>query len=460
MRGPKLKRTNARTKSSVMGICVVLAFAVWAPQGSLAQYTISTVAGGGPNNVAAAQASLGYPASVALDSNGNLYIASSYYESQILEVSTRGMVTVVAGNGTSGYSGDGGPATSAALAQPGGVFADGSGNIFIADTGNCVIREVSGGNISTVAGSPQQCGYGGDGSSPTGAQLAEPTAVFVDGQGNLYIADADNSVIRVVNNGASAITIGTVTIQPATIQTVAGMADVTCSTYPCGDGGAASSAQLDLPFAVFVDAAGNIYIADTYDSVIRVVNPGTQSVTIADTPIAGGAIEAVAGSYYNASDGSVCQYGDGTATSAFLCLPFGVSVDGSGNIFIADYGNSVIREVVPAGTISTVAGNAGTFCSSYLPPATACGNGGGATATGAELNYPSGVTVDGSDNIYIADTFDYADSRGGAGLRKYSSIRGKWFSELLGRWRRGNQRGTWLPRRDICRCFGECLHSG
>ena len=409
MRKLEKNRLNVCPPSVALEICAVLAFALCVPQISLAQYTISTVAGGGPNNLAAAQASLGFPASVALDAQGNLYIANSYYEGQVLKVSTGGVVTVVAGNGTPGYSGDGGPATSAALEEPGGVFVDGSGNIFIADTENCVIREVSGGNISTVAGSsPRQCGYGGDGSAPTSAQLNDPTAVFVDGQGNLYIADADNSVIRFVNNTTSAITIGTVTIQPGTIQTVAGSPGNTCVTYPCGDGGAASSAQLDLPFGIFVDAAGNIYIADTFDSVIRVINPGTTPVTIANTTIAGGAIEAVAGSYYNAGDGSTCQYGDGTATSAFLCLPFGVSVAAAGNIFIADYGNSVIREVVPAGTISTVAGTASTFCPSYFPPATACGNGGGATATGAELNYPSGVTVDGSDNIYIADTNDYA----------------------------------------------------
>jgi sugar lactone lactonase YvrE len=408
-----MRTLNLRSPSPVSTVYIVLAIALCAPQLLFAQYAINTIAGGGPNNLPAAKSSLGYPVGVALDSAGNVYIAESYLSSQILEVSTTGTVTVVAGNGTSGYSGDGGPATSAALNQPEGVFIDKSGNIFIADTNNCAIREVSGGNISTVAGSPalqQPCGYGGDGGPPTSAQLDDPVGVFVDGSGNIYIADTDNSVIRVVNTGSSSITIGAVTIQPGTIRTIAGTPDTVCAVYPCGDGGPPTSAQLYEPFGVSLDSQGNIFIADTFNSVIRVVNPSAAPVTIANTTIPAGDIQAVAGTYYSSSEGAVCTFtGDnGPAFSAYLCQPGAVAVDSSENIFIADTANFGIREVVSAGTISTVAGTLGTACASYSPPGTACGNGNPATATGAFLNYPSGVTVDTSDDIFIADTDDFA----------------------------------------------------
>lgn len=416
-------RLNQRTWTTnslhrFTSIFMVLALVVCAPQLLFGQYSINTIAGGGPNGLRAAQSSLGNPAGVALDSQGNVYVADSYNTSQILEVSTSGNVTVVAGNGTkcaepTSGCGDGGPATSAALNQPESVFVDGSGNIFIADTLNSVVREVvaSTGNIQTVAGSLQLgSGYSGDGGPPTSAQLDDPGSVFLDSQGNIYISDTDNSVIRVVNTGSAALIIGTVTIQPNTIQTIVGTPDTICTVYPCGDGFAATSAQLTAPYGVSVDAQGDIYIADTFDSVVRVVNPSTQPVTIANTTVPAGGIQAVAGTYYNSSEGNACQSsGDtGAATSAYLCLPFGVSVDGTGNIFIADTANFGIRKVVAGGTISTVAGTLGTACASYSPPATACGNGSGATATGAYLDYPAGVTVDGSDDIFIADTDDFA----------------------------------------------------
>jgi len=410
-----MRRLRISSLNFVVSICLVLVVTLGTPQVSLGQYLINTVAGGGPNNVPAMQSSIGYAASVALDSHGNAYIADSY-SNQVFEVSATGTLTVVAGNGTACIApavagcGDGGPATSAALNQPLSVYVDGSGNIFIADTGDCLIREVSGGNISTVAGNAtlsQPCGYTGNGGPPTSAQLDEPGGVFVDSHGNIYIADADNSAIRVVNTGGSAITIGAVTIQPGTIETVVGNG-VPCATYPCGDGGPAANAQLDEAFGVYLDSQQNIYIADTFDSVIRVVNPGTQPVTIANITIPGGDIQTVAGSYYGALDGTACQStGDnGPATNAYLCLPFGLTVDGSGDIFIADYANFGIREVVPSGTISTVAGTLGTACTSYSNPATACGNGG--SATGAYLNYPSGVALDTSDDVFIADSNDSA----------------------------------------------------
>ncbi|MGO9087873.1 MAG: hypothetical protein ACLP6G_16360 [Terriglobales bacterium] len=373
-----------RSLNPAASFCLLLAAALWAPQLALGQYSISSIAGGGPNNLPAPNSSIGYAASVALDGSGNTYIADSF-SSQIFKVSG-GTLTVVAGNGTLGYSGDGGLATSAALNGPKGVFVDGSGNIFIADTDNSVIREVVAGtgNIQTVAGNGT-AGYSGDGNPATGAQLNDPFGVFVDKAGDIFIADTDNSVIREV------------VASSGNIQTVAG--DFTLGAGYSGDSGLATSAQLDQPQGVFVDGSANIFIADTYNSVIREVTP------------ANGNIQTVAGVYYAWNDS--CKFsGDGAAaTSAQLCLPNNVFLDSSGNIFIADTQNSAVRVVntgaasvtiagvaIPAGDIQTVAGSA-TLGAGYS------GNGG--LATSAQLKYPSGLVADSSENIFIADTDNF-----------------------------------------------------
>ncbi|SPF44404.1 exported hypothetical protein [Candidatus Sulfotelmatobacter kueseliae] len=349
-----------------------------------AQYAITTVAGGGPNNLPSLQSSIGTVSSVAEDSAGNVYIADSN-SNRVLKVATTGNVTVVAGNGSFGYSGDGGLATAAALGVfgPAGIAVDAAGDIFIADTYNSVIREVSAssGIIQTVAGNGT-AGYSGDGSAATAAELNEPYGVFVDASGNIFIADTENNVVREVTAG--------------NIQTVAG--NFAAGAGYSGNGAAATSAQLDQPHGVFVDALGNVFIADTLNSVVREVTA------------ANGNIQTVAGSYYKYA--STCNYsGDGgAATSAQLCLPFSVYVDASGNIVIADTLNSIIRAVnpsaapvmiagvsIPAGDIQIIAGSPGKF--SY--------SGNGAAATAATLNFPNGVSLDASGNILIADTENY-----------------------------------------------------
>ena len=388
MRSPKLP----------IMVFVLVALVPVAPQTLLAQYAINTVAGGGPNGLTAINTSVGNPVGIAFDAAGNLYIAD-FYSSHIFVANTgtaaitiasvviqAGDVGIVAGNGTRGYSGDGGPATSAALNQPAGVFVDATGNIFIADTENSVIRKVSAstGDISTVAGNGV-AGYNGDGISATSAELNEPYGVFVDGSGDIFIADTFNHAIREVVGG--------------TIQTVAGD-ETFCvdPTTPCGDGGPATSAQLDLPEAVFVDASGNIFIADTFDSRVRVVNTGTTPITIGTVTIPATFIQTVAGAYYDSDEGTGCQYsGDGgSATAAALCMPSGVFVDSSENIFIADSFNNVIREVsATTGYITPVAGD-NALGAGYS------GNGG--PATSAQLDNPSDVLVDASGDIFIADT--------------------------------------------------------
>ena len=235
--------------------------------------TINTIAGNGTYGYSgdggpATSAQLWDIASVAVDGLGNIYIEDNYNQ-VIRKVSTNGTISTVAGNGTQGYSGDGGPATSAQLNNPTGVAADGSGNIYIADAVNNVIRKVStNGNISTVAGNGT-ASYSGDGGAATSAQLWDPEGVAVDGSGNIYIADYDNNRIRKVNTSGI-------------ISTVAGNGTPGYS----GDGGAATSAELSVG-CMAVDGSGNIYIAgDGYSSVScslrEVTNAGGNTTT---TPV-------------------------------------------------------------------------------------------------------------------------------------------------------------------------------
>jgi uncharacterized repeat protein (TIGR01451 family) len=285
---------------------------------NVATGVITTVAGTGASGYSgdggpAIGADLHYPNDVTVDAAGNLYIADMENE-RIREVNAvTGVITTVAGTGTWGYSGDGGPATGATLNWPAGVRLDGAGNLYIADANNNVIREVSAatGLITTVAGNGNG-GYSGDGGPATNAELYEPERVAVDAVGDLYIADTYNSCIREVNATTGVIT------------TVAGNGTAGYS----GDGGPATSAELSYPGGVAGDTAGNLYIADTSNSVIRQVIAAT------------GVITTMAG------NGTVGYSGDGgAATSAELYYPTGVAVDLAGNGYIADTTNSVIREI-------------------------------------------------------------------------------------------------------------------
>jgi sugar lactone lactonase YvrE len=207
---------------------------------------ISTVAGTNwffpTSSALALSAPLGESRGVAIDALGNVYSADSG-NNIVVRVSSRGALTVVAGNGSEGYSGDGGPATSASLDTPNGVSVDSAGNLYIADMSNSRIRKVSGGTITTVAGNGTH-GFSGDGGPATSASLWNPSGVAVDSAGNLYIADTDNKRIRKVSGGM--------------ITTVAGGG----ADGFLGDGGPATSASLAFPSGVAVDSAGNLYIAD------------------------------------------------------------------------------------------------------------------------------------------------------------------------------------------------------
>ena len=347
-------------------------------------YTISTVVGTCVTNSAppppcstgfagdggaATSAQLAGPATVIADSSGNLYIADQFNQ-RIRKVSG-GTINTIAGNGTAGYSGDKGSATNAEINGPSGLALDSSGNLYIADTSNYVIREVAGGNISTVAGTNSASGFTGDAGPATSAELSNPSGVAVDSGGNIYIADPTNNLVRIVCNNQTPAPCKTLTA--GEINTFAGV--YTYGAGFSGNGGPSTGAQLNNPVSLTLDSAGNLYIADAGNNMIRMVTAAT------------GIISTVAG------NGAAGYTGDGgLAINASLNTPKGVAVDANGYIYIADYINSVIRAVAPDGTITTIAGN-GTFGFS----------GDGGPATSAQLYFPNGVAASGG-NVYIADS--------------------------------------------------------
>jgi hypothetical protein len=300
---------------------------------------------------AALSANLSKPRGLSVDKSGNFYIADT--NNNRVRVVTAGTINTFAGAGLRGFQGDGGSALTALLAGPSGVFADAKGNLFIADTGNQRIREVTKGTINTVLGG----GDGGNGEA-TAAQFANPEGVALDTANNFYIADTSNNRIREVSGG--------------TVQTIAG----TGLNGYSGDGGLAVNAELSSPAAVVLDGSSNVFIADSNNRVVREVS--------------GGNINAFAGNGSPCTPTAACGDG-GPATDANLTGPTALAIDKSGNIFIADPSTQRVREV-SNGTITTVAG---TGMSGY--------SGDGGLATSAKLDRPTGVAVDGSGDIYIAD---------------------------------------------------------
>ena len=326
---------------------------------------ITTVAGNGSQGPyveggAATNSSLYSPSGVALDAAGNLYIADRG-NNRIREVGANGIISTVAGNGTNGYSGDGGAATNANLNSPYGVAVDSSGNLYVADTGNHRIRKVAAnGVISTVAGKGTAA-YSGDGGTATNASLNSPYGLAVDSSGSLYVADTGNQRIRKVAASGS-------------ISTVAGKGGAGYT----GDNGAATNANVNSPYGVALDAFGNLYIADRSNNRIRKVATNGIITTVAGETGAG-----------YSGDG-------GAATSASLYYPGGVAVDLSGDLYIADTDNNGIRFVNTNGIITTAAGNGAAGYS-----------GDGGAATNAGLDLPSGAALDALGNLYIADYSNY-----------------------------------------------------
>jgi uncharacterized protein (TIGR03437 family) len=282
---------------------------------------------------------------------------------RIRKVSPSGVITTIAGNGTSGLSGDGGPATSAQLIAPGSLALDAAGDLVLSD-GNR-IREVSpSGTIATVAGSGPlfEYSFSGDGGPATAAQVI-PLGLATDGLGNVFIADGNQRIRKISADGI--------------ITTIAGYGDGVSCCFSC-DGGPAVNAQLQ-PSDVAVDGQGNVFIADVYNLRVRRVSPGGIITTVAGDGLECLTVEKCG----PAVDG-------GPATGAHLIAPQGVAVDSAGDLFIADAGYALIRKVAPSGIITTVAGSV---------PGPSSGDGG--PATSAQLNYPFRVTVDASGELFI-----------------------------------------------------------
>ncbi|MGA7339053.1 MAG: Ig-like domain repeat protein [Terracidiphilus sp.] len=340
----------------------------------------------------ATQAVLYLPASEALDGAGNMYIADSAHNrirmvcasasSATISGTTctgAGIISTIAGNGDPGYSGNG-AASSSTLNDPSFVSVDGAGNVYIADTGNNVIREIvaATGQIVTVAGGGTGCAGQtdtvGDGCTALQATLNQPLGVTLDTSGNIYIADTSNERIRVV------------TLSTGMVGTVAG----TGYTGSDGTGGyngdniTAITAELNTPYAVAFDAAGNMYIPDSLNNRIRLV-----------TAI-GGAITAASKITTFAGDGTQGYSGDThAATSAELWAPSGVAIDAAGNVYIADTQNQGIRKVnSTSGDITTLVKNG--VGNVYVNNAFA------KTA----FYGPTGIYIDGTGGVYVADTLD------------------------------------------------------
>jgi len=380
---------------------LVLAWAPALPAADVPAYTIQTVAGssfmgdGGP----ATAAQIGSIQGVAMDGKGNLYLSDTD-NNRVRKVDPGGIITTIAGTGTAGFSGDGGPATSAQLNLPYGLAVDSARNLYIADLGNNRVRRVGpDGTIVTIAGTGVE-GYSGDGGPASAAQLSTPRNLAVDAAANLYIAEfAGHRVRKMTPAGAIATVAGT---------GIAGLG---------GDGGPATVAQISFPAGLAVDRTGALLIADSGNNRVRKILPGgvmstilgaTPSTALA-TPIAVTVDQSLtvyvadssrlirsytaSGVWANfAGTGALGYSGDGgPAVMAALTAPHDLAADLAGGVLIAD--GARVREVYSYGLIATVAGDG------YQHAV-----GDGTPATGAILYQPSAVALDTSGNLFIADT--------------------------------------------------------
>ncbi len=329
--------------------------------GQIATYAGNGTAGYAGNNGLATAAKLNNPTAVAADSSGDVFIADAT-NNVVREVNAlTGVITTIAGQDVRGSNGNGGQATSAYLNHPTGLAINGH-KLFIADSGNDRIEQVNlaTGIITLFAGITALAGYSGDGGLATSAKLRTPIGVAVDSAGDVFIADTGNNRIREV------------AASTGDIMTIAGNG----SAGYDGDNVPATWGGLSSPQGVAVDSAGDVFIADTGNNYVREIKAGTTTI------------------YAVAGNGKGYSGDGGQAALAQLTSPAGVAVDSAGDIFIADTGNNCVREVSAAtGVITTVAGN-GT--KGY--------SGDGGQAANAELSTPDGVAVDSAGDLFIADT--------------------------------------------------------
>ena len=288
------------------------------------------------------------PTGIAVDAAGNIYVAD-YGNNKIRKISTAGIVTTLAGNGTLGALN--GPDSLATFNGPTSLAVDPSGNVYVADNNNNQIRLIAtNGMVSTIAGSDSTGSQNGQGAL---AYFFGPAGVACDAQGNVYVADAGNNLIRMITPGGLVST-------------------VTGNINPGAQNGPDSIATFNNTTGVAIDAGGNIYVADMLNSLIR--------------EISGGQVNTLAGGDTTASI-------NGVGTSADFFFPNSLAVDASGNVYVTEYISNLIRKITPNGTVTTFAGS---------------GASGQADSTGiaASFSGPSGVAVDGAGNVYVADTYN------------------------------------------------------
>jgi sugar lactone lactonase YvrE len=371
---------------------------------SLDAQNITTIVGGGPVNLPATGSSVGSPVAVRIDTLGNTYVLDNTF-GRVLKVDTTGVMSVYAGNGTLGFSGDGGLATKAQLNAPSGMCIDAANNLFIADSDNAVIREVlaSDGTIHTVVGVPTSTNpvYGGDTGLATAAHLHFPDGCAFDTNGNMYIADRANNEIRVVIAGPTPVApIGVPTpVAVGHIYRFAGGANGNDGTQtpPTGgygaDGTAAFTAPIYGPFDVFVDPSNNVFFTDLGNNFDANGTPDKQPGQPQNNNVVR-MISATTG-FIQTVAGSVGLYGadnNVAAVGAKINEPKGLSMDPAGNLYFADAVNQVIRKI-SGGNISVVAGTilAKGFSGDTHP------------ATSATLTFPAGSFIAANGVLYIAD---------------------------------------------------------
>jgi len=293
------------------------------------------------------------PRGITADSSGNIYVADT--NSHIIrKITSAGVVTTYAGiAGSTGYND--GTLTTARFSLPHGLSSDSSGNIYVSDSGNNIIRKVaSDGTVTTLAGLASTASTGNADGTLTQARFNEPHAVAVDTSGNIYVGDTYNATVRKITTGGE-------------VTTLAGVAGTTGS-----ENGQGLIAQFYYPYGLALDTSGNVYVADTFNATIRKITSEGVVSTLAG--LAG-------------SRGST----DDTGSSAYFYAPRGVAVDTSGNVYVADWGNHNIRKVTPTGVVSTFAGDAGY--SGHID----------AAGTSARFSSPVGLTIDPAGNLYVAE---------------------------------------------------------
>ena len=296
-------------------------------------------------------ASFDYPVGIAVDPSGTAYVADADNH-LIRKISPAGAVTTFAGTGVQGYQD--GPGASAKFYLPTSLVIDAGGNLIVSDYGNNRIRKISpAGVVSTFAGSGN---YGGTNGTGTAASFGYPQGLALDTAGNIFVADLGmNQVRRITPAGV--------------VSTFAGSGMVGSADGP------AATASFNMPWAIAVDGAGNVFVGDNRNSAVRKITPGGTVSTLAGAGSAG--------------------FADGAGSSARFLYPWGAAADAAGNVYVADSGNHRIRKISPAGAVTTFAG-------SGIP-----GNANGA-GTAAQFIFPSGVAVDGAGNVYVADTNNHA----------------------------------------------------